>query len=113
MSSVLLRLLFPQENVPQMPVAILAYDFSPTTVHVGHPRNRIWQLIVKAGPPAPAVELVLRSIQRRVTTSTDKGPSLIRVVIFAGERLLGSLVDNDFCFFGIERIKRIGVLVHG
>ena len=59
MASVLFGQALADEHVTQVPATVLAEDFGATTVGVCFASDGPWDFIIKAGPTAMTVELVL------------------------------------------------------
>ena len=75
MARVFRRELLTEENVAKMRAAAHTGDFSAFAVSVDCPTHRAGNLVVKAGPAAMGVELVLGMVQRRVAAPADIGPA--------------------------------------
>ena len=73
MSRFLWRESFAEEHMAKVSAAVVAEDFRPRTIQIGFPFDRIGDLVVKARPPAFAVEFGLGTIQWRIAAPTDVG----------------------------------------
>ncbi len=103
MPGVFRRELFPMEYVTEMPAAMVAENLHPASVRIRFPPHGPREFVVEAGPPAAGMELVLRTVKRRVAVPADIGTSRFVIAVFPGKGHLGSLVQDDPRFFGTER----------
>ena len=70
-------------------------DLSPHAVSIRNPLHRTRNLIIKTRPPATRVELVIRTIQRSVATFAEILALLPEIIIFARERRLCRLMNDN------------------
>ena len=89
---------FTEENMSQMPAAIVTNNLGAKAVGVGVVIDGAGDLVIKAGPTAMAVELVRRAVKRRVTPSAKIGAGLFPISQFAGERPLCAFTNDDVSF---------------
>ena len=73
-------------------------DLSPHAVSIRHPLHRARNLIIKTRPPTTRVELIIRTIQRRVATFAEIRALLPEIVIFAREGRLRRLMNDNPLF---------------
>lgn len=95
MTDILLSQSFALEDVPQVPVAVLADDLDSVAVGIDIASDRSGNLVVEAGPAAMALEFVVRLVQRGVATSADKCAGIFQVGVFAGKGSLGAFVEDN------------------
>lgn len=111
MAGIFLRKSFSDEDVPEMPAAMVAEDLGAAAVGVGLAAHGPGDLIIKAGPAAAGVELVGGAVQRMVAAAADEGAAYFVPVVFAGKGHLRAFVDDNALFFGGEWVVGHEVLL--
>ncbi len=104
MSCVLGRQPLPRKYMPQVPAAPVTQDLHPTTIRVRLPTDRSRYLVVKGRPSTTGFELVLRSVQRRVTSPALVHAFLEMPVVFTAEWIFRTLPLNYICLFRCQGI---------
>lgn len=89
---------FALEDVAQMSVAVITNNFNASAIGVGLTANGVGNLVIKTWPTTTRVKFVFGAIQRRIAPSTNIGPWGFVIVVLAGARSLGSLVQNYIRF---------------
>ena len=92
------RISLPLKDMAQMSSTLGTYDFRPRhaecTVRVS--RNRTWDGVEVRGPPAAALEFVVRGVERGVAGGAGVNTfGRCVLVIFAGKRGLGAFLADD------------------
>ena len=82
----------------KMSATVGTNDFGPSPVCIWHAGDGPFDLIIKAGPSTVAIKLVLRSIKRLITLSTDIRSRSFVVCILTDKRTLSAFL-YDYSFF--------------
>jgi hypothetical protein len=88
----------PQENVAQVPAAIVAQNLGAATISIGFAAHRSGHFIIEARPTAARIKLVTGLVQRGVAAAAHVGSGCFVVPILARKWVLGPFVD-DYVFF--------------
>ena len=108
---VFLREPFSRKYVPKMSAAGRAEDLRAHPVRIRLAPDRPFDLIVEARPAAVGIELVARTVERRVAPPADVSAGGLVVGVLPGERTFSPLVNDNVFFFGRERIELHGTVV--
>ena len=82
----------------QMRPAVITDNLGPTAIGVGDAFYRSGDFIVKTGPAAMGIKLILRPVERRAASFTKIYPRFIILIILTGEGTLGFLVNDNPLF---------------
>src|SRR5262245_59797826 len=88
----------------EMAAAVVALDLDPHTDGLRLPLHRARDLVVEGGPAATGVELRGGRVERRVAAAADVRSVLVELVVLAGERRLGPLVDDHVLFHAVQLV---------
>ena len=91
---------FAFEDVAQMAAAVGTDDLDTPAVGVQDACYGSFYLVIKAGPAAERVELVIGPIQGGVALFAGVEAGSVMHVVLASERTLCAFVDKDTFFFG-------------
>ncbi len=95
---ILRRVAFSFKDVAQMSIAVGAEDFHPTPVGILLVAHRSGNFVIKAGPSAARIELIIRLIEFGIALAAQIGALVFVVFVFPGAGALGPLVQDDKLF---------------
>lgn len=95
-----------EEYVSKMSVAGRTDYLCPSSVGIGMPGDGKGELLIKGGPPAIGLELVIRCVEGRSTLPAVVGSHLLVVGVFASIGAFCSLVDDHLPLLGIELFQQ-------
>jgi len=105
---------FPLEHVAEVAPAAGTLNLGAIAIGVGDAAHGPGDLLVESGPAAMGVELVLGTVESRTALFALIRSSSSEVLVLAGERRLGALVQNHASLRPGERTERwVGSLGHG
>ena len=81
-----------QENMSQMCTAIIADNFGSHPISILNPFYRSFNFIIKTGPAAMRIELVVRFVKRRVTSFANICSLFFVLIILARKRLFSAFM---------------------
>lgn len=99
------------KHVPQVSTAIRALDLGTEPISIENPRDCTREVIVKAGPSAPAVEFCCCRKKRIVAAPAHVCALFKEVIVLARERPLRAFALNHVCFFVCERIPLLHMVI--
>jgi hypothetical protein len=105
MTGVFGRDVFPAKHVAQVRAACIALYFGAEPILIWNFFHCARERVIECRPATACVELIRRTVQLGITSSTDVGAGLIEVIVFPGKRRFGSLVLNDVLLLGGEIIE--------
>lgn len=85
--------------MPQVPTTVGANDFRPKPVGVRHAFYGSFNLIIKTGPAAMAIELVLASVEGSIASAAYIRTNRLILLVLSRAGKLGPLAKNDALLF--------------
>ena len=105
MPRVLLGQTFTGKNMAQMATTLFAQNLDTSAIWIGDFLDRALYFIIKSGPTATTVKLIIRPIKWCVALAAGIEAVFIKLVVLASPRELGPFLLDNVCFFGGQFIE--------
>ena len=93
---------FTSKDMTEVPSAMGTDDLGASAVGVGNFSDSAGQRRIETRPAAPGVKFGLRGEELGAALSAGVAPLFVMIKIHSGKGRLGSLMEDDTGFFGLE-----------
>src|SRR6056297_1007350 len=101
MSGIFFSKFFSGKHVPQMAPTVSAKNFNSPTICIGYAFHISCYFIIKAGPAATRIKLIIGVVKWIIAAPADKSACCFEIIVFAGKGLLCSLMNDNSLLLGI------------